>query len=138
MKEKKILTKVLADNQLKVTKARLLVFELLQNKGPQSLAELIAQSRGKIDRVSVYRVIDLFEKLGIARKVTIGWKYKVELSEIFLDHHHHVSCLKCGKIVAVEEDPNLETIIHNLVSKQGFTVTAHQLELQGYCKKCQT
>ena len=104
MKEEKILRKVLEENTSKVTKTRLMVFQTLKEQGFQSIAELTIRLDGKVDRVSVYRVIDLFEKLGIVRRVNIGWKYKVELSEIFLDHHHHITCLGCNRVVAVKEN----------------------------------
>lgn len=137
MKEEKILRKVLEDNHSKVTKPRLTIFHLLLKQEPQSLAELVNRSHGKVNRVSVYRIIDLFERLGITRRVTIGWKYKVELSEIFSDHHHHISCLSCNKVVAVQESELVEQIINRLAGGTGFTVASHQLELQGYCPRCQ-
>lgn len=136
MKEEKLLRKILADNRLKVTKPRLTVFHLLLKQSPKSVTELVEQSKGSVDRVSIYRVVDLFEKLGIARRVTIGWKYKIELSELFLEHHHHITCLGCGKVVAVHEHAAIGHALHTLAHGTGFTVTSHQLELQGYCEKC--
>lgn len=136
MKEEKILRKVLEDNHYKVTRPRLLVFHLLFEQPPQPMTALIQQSQGQIDRVSVYRIIDLFEQLGIVRRVMIGWKYKVELSEIFLDHHHHIVCLGCGKIAAVKENAAVEAAI-NALADNGFLILSHQLELQGYCEQCQ-
>lgn len=137
MKEEKILRKVLEENGSKVTKPRLLVFQLLQEHGLQSLAELTARADKKIDRVSIYRTVDLFDHLGIVRRVNIGWKYKVELSEIFLDHHHHITCLHCNKVVAVKENEASEQMIAKLGENTGFRVTSHQIELQGLCEKCQ-
>lgn len=137
MKEEKILRKVLEDSHSKITQPRLLVFRILLKDGPCSLAELTRKSQGKVNRVSVYRIIDLFERLGIVRRVPLGWRYKVELSEIFLDHHHHIVCLGCNKVVAVKENDMVEQTISQFASGTGFIVTSHQLELQGYCEKCQ-
>ncbi len=136
MKQEKLLRRALEDNGSRVTQPRLVVFRLLQEHGLQSIAELISRSSGTVDRVSVYRVIELFEKLGIVRRVTIGWKYKLELSEIFLDHHHHITCLSCNKVVAVKEDEKLEKVIDRLADGTGFSLSSHQLELQGHCKTC--
>lgn len=137
MRQEIILRKVLSDNGSKLTQPRLFVFRLLLDHGAQSLAELTARSSGSVDRVSVYRIVALFERLGILKKVTIGWKYKVELSEIFLDHHHHITCVSCGVVSAVKENEAIEAILHDLANGTGFVVTSHQLELQGYCQKCQ-
>lgn len=128
---------MLEESRLKLTKPRLAVFRLLLGREPQSITQLIAQSKNEIDRVSVYRTIDLFEKLGVVRRVNIGWKYKVELSELFSSHHHHITCLGCDAIVVVEENEALERIIRQLGGKSGFTVVSHQLELQGFCQQCQ-
>ena len=137
MREEKLLRKVLEENNAKVTTPRLEVFRLLLGREPQTLAELINKTKGKVNRVSVYRVVDLFEKLGIVRRVTIGWKYKIELSEIFLDHHHHITCLSCHKIVGIKADKTLEMIIDGLSKESGFWISSHQLEIQGYCQQCQ-
>lgn len=137
MKEEAILRKVLIDNHSKITRARLVVFHMLLRQRPLSLAELTLRAKGTVDRVTVYRIIDLYEKLGIVRRVSIGWKSKIELSEIFLDHHHHIMCLGCNKVVAVKETKAIEQTINQLASTAGFIVHSHQLELQGYCSTCQ-
>jgi len=137
MKEEKILRKVLEDSHSKITKPRLAVFRALLKSGPLSPAELVKQLDQTVNRVSVYRIIDLFEHLGIVRRVAIGWKHKIELSEIFLDHHHHIVCLGCNKVVAVKENAAIERTINLLAKSAGFVAASHQLELQGYCEKCQ-
>lgn len=138
MKKEKLLRKILEDNHSKVTTQRLAIFRLLVDQAPQSLAELVHRSQGAVDRVSVYRIIELFERLGIVRRVALGWKYKVELSEVFLDHHHHISCLGCNKVIAVHENDAIERIIGEFSEDTGFIITVHQFELQGYCPQCQS
>ncbi len=121
--------------QLSVTSVRRKVFSALDKHEPRSMAELIA-ALPSIDRASIYRTVSLFEKLGIVRRVQIGWKYKLELSEEFNYHHHHISCTNCGNIFPIREDKNLEAIINSLAYEYGFKPTDHQLEIQGLCAKC--
>jgi Fe2+ or Zn2+ uptake regulation protein len=71
----------LKQNGFSATKTRLIVFGLLVNQEPQGMNDLIKKSRNKVDRVTLYRTIELFEKLNIAEKVYTGWKYKIELSD---------------------------------------------------------
>lgn len=137
MKDEKLLRKILEDSNYKVTKGRLLIFKLLQAHEPRTMASLINAVSGSIDRVSVYRIIELYEKLGIIKRVNIGWKYKLELSDIFLDHHHHISCVGCGRVVATRQDDEIEKLISKLGKMSGFSLTSHHLELQGYCASCQ-
>lgn len=136
MKDETLLRKILAANHQKVTKTRLAVFNLLRDSEPQAVASLIAGCKGKVDRVSVYRILNLYEKLGITKRINIGWKYKVELSDVFLDHHHHASCLGCGRVMTVVEDGELEALIEKLGVRSGLTDVSHILELQGYCQEC--
>lgn len=137
MKPQSLFEKILRDNGYSSTKARGLVFELLSGASePWTMHRLIEKTSGKIDRVSVYRTIELFEKLGIAQRINIGWKYKIELSEAFLDHHHHMTCLGCGRVVTVQDEPQFEAMIDRLASDSGFAVKSHQLEIQGHCSTC--
>lgn len=136
-KSKILLKKVLRDNNYSLTEPRQLIVETLWNKEPQSTNELIHKLQGKIDRASLYRNITLFEKLGLIQRVYIGWKYKIELSDVFSNHHHHISCLKCGKIKAIHEEDEIETLIHSLSDKYQISADRHQLEIQGVCAECQ-
>src|SRR5689334_14001769 len=101
---KATIASVLKDNGLSVTKDRLLVFELLESKPPLTMNELHQLTKDKIDRASLYRVVGLFEKLGIVNRINIGWKYKIELSDTFHVHHHHLTCLKCGKVINIQDE----------------------------------
>lgn len=134
---KNLLQKILKDNAYSLTKPRQLVCELLHGQDPQSMRELSSRAAGRIDRASLYRTIALFEKLGIVQRIYIGWKYKIELSDIFTHHHHHISCLKCGKIVAITEEDKIEQLIADLAAKHNFTAQNHQLEIRGLCPDCQ-
>jgi Fe2+ or Zn2+ uptake regulation protein len=111
------------------------LFNTLQKHPALTLKELI-QRTTKHDQVTVYRTIELFEKLGIINKLRLGWETKIELSDIFRHHHHHLTCLACGKIKALEEEPIIEKRINLLAQRLDFKPVDHQLEIRGYCKSC--
>lgn len=119
-----------------VTKVRRAVFEALENSEPVSMRVLLDRLPA-IDRASVYRTVALFEELGIIKRLQIGWKYKLELSDTFHYHHHHISCVNCGTIVPLREDTTIEAVITALSKEYGFAPTDHQLEIQGLCAQCQ-
>lgn len=127
---------ILSNNKQSVTKARLRTFELLLGSDPQSMNQLISRAAGQVDRVSIYRNIELFESLGIVKKVHIGWKYKIELSDIFTDHHHHLVCLSCGAITDIADEQHIEAFITNIASQHNFQVKGHLFEIEGYCQSC--
>ena len=138
MEEKlQILSDILRRNGYSITKPRRLVFELLSDQEPQSMHDIYMRVNGRIDRASLYRIVKIFEKTGIAQRVYVGWKYKVELTDIFLHHHHHISCLGCHKLIAISEDEQIEKLIQELAVKHQIIATSHQLEVQGYCRDCQ-
>lgn len=137
MEEQK-LKKILAQNGRSLTQARRLVFELLLGHEPQTMQVLVSRSRGSVDRASIYRTIELFEQLGIVQRINIGWKYKLELTDLFGEHHHHLHCMECGSVTVLPEDPQLENRIASLAKQALFKPTAHQLEVQGFCQYCKT
>lgn len=119
-----------------VTRARLAVFRtLLAQEEPLSMHELIRQTPG-VNRASIYRAVDLLERLGIVQRINTGWKYKLELTDKFVAHHHHITCVQCGRTIRMNED-ELEDLIHTLAAKHKFTPTIHQIEIQGTCFACQ-
>jgi len=134
---RQLLRKVLKNNGHSLTEQRNIVFDLLWDEEPLSMRELSDRSKELLDRASLYRTIALYEKLGLVQRIYIGWKYKVELSDVLTTyHHHHISCLGCGKVIAVTEEYEIECLINSLVDRYGFVTTNHQLEIQGYCSQC--
>lgn len=132
----KLVQKLLTDNGYRVTQARQKTFELLVSPEPQSMRQILAKAHGSIDRVSVYRSVELFEKLGIVHRIYVGWKYKLELSDDFVSHHHHLSCLSCGKIIDIEDEKHIDEFIASVAKKFDFTPRRHQFEIDGYCASC--
>ncbi len=118
------------------TAPRQLVFDLLLEQEPQSMHQLVERAEGRIDRASVYRTVKLFEQLGIVQRIYIGWKYKLELTDRFSHHHHHLSCLNCGRVIPIEDDPSVDTFIARAAQQYGFIAEQHQFEISGYCQNC--
>lgn len=126
---------VLRQHGQSLTAPRRAVYSALQGEEPQTMHALVARC-ADIDRSSVYRTIDLFERLGIVQRLQTGWKYAFELSDQFHEHHHHATCLGCGQAQVLPEDAGLEAQLDQLAASVDFRVTRHQLELQGWCADC--
>jgi Fur family ferric uptake transcriptional regulator len=126
----------LKDGGFNLTKTRRLVFSLLYKQEPQSINELNHKINGKLDRVTLYRTLQLFEKLAIVQRVYSGWKYKIELTDSFSYHHHHMSCIRCGQVTSFRESEEIEQLIDKLGKSEHFQVTTHLLEIQGLCQAC--
>jgi len=131
-----LLSKILRDAGYSVTKQRQIVFEILNDSEPLSMSEIIIRAKGQLDRASIYRIISLFDHLGITQRLNIGWKYKIELTDKFAEHHHHLTCLKCHSVTPINQQ-KLESFIDLIASQQSFKPIEHQLEIQGLCQNCQ-
>jgi Fe2+ or Zn2+ uptake regulation protein len=137
MSSQAIFEKTLKQHQLSLTKPRQAVFAALQHHKSLPMSELV-RSCSAVDRASVYRTCETFEKLGIIVRIPTGWKYRLELGEAFHEHHHHATCSTCGASIALPEDPALERRLQDLAHRRNFTLTSHQIELTGLCETCQS
>lgn len=121
-----------------LTKPRLTVFSALQGTKPKTMRELVDSLEGVIDRASVYRTVTLYEELGIVNRIQHGWKYRIELSDAFTPHHHHLTCQNCQRIVSFDEPAGFEDMLDAIATKHGFLPRSHNLEIYGLCPECQT
>jgi len=110
----------------------------LLDREPQSIAELTKIVGDTADRASIYRTLELFESLNIVERLPIGWKHKFELSDAFTTHHHHATCIRCGKITPFEESDTLRLELKKQAEAIGFIETNHQLEVRGICNQCRS
>ena len=130
------LKEILKDNNCRITNARLATFKLITDSKPLSIAEILSKAGPSIDRVSVYRNLELFQKLGVVNRVNIGWKHKFELSEEFVGHHHHMTCASCHSVFEIEDEAHIDEFIHSVAEKVGFVPASHTFEIDGTCKSC--
>ncbi len=128
---------ILKENGLTVTRVRLAIYKALASHNqPIGVNTLVSSLSSQADRASIYRNIEIFENIGVLDKVYSGWKYRLELSEKFRPHHHHMSCQKCGVIITIELGNEIEQSLSRAGKKHGFRVVDHEVELQGLCKNC--
>lgn len=127
---------VLRQNHLSMTSSRKLVFEILKQNQPLTIANIVKKTDGRVNRASIYRCVKLFENLQIVQRINIGWKYKIELTDLFNDHHHHAHCLECGQILTLPASLQLENQIVAIAQNINFKLVGHQIELTGICAEC--
>ena len=131
---------VLAQAGLKRGGARDRVIELLATK-PCALSAVEIEdelrSLGRpTGRASVYRVLDLLVEHGLAERLEVGdGQARFERSHPDGEHHHHLVCDRCGRLVAFD-DPGLEQAIDRLSDRLGVRVDSHDVLLRGACQRC--
>ncbi len=90
--------------KLSVTPQRIIIYkELLGNKShpsPEDIYNAIKEDNPTISFATVYNTLETFEKYGFIKKVT-PLHNKVRYDPV-VEPHHHLVCVKCGKIIDVE------------------------------------
>lgn len=128
--------KTLADHHLRATKPREAVFSYLRAVAKPVDMKTITAELPILDRVTIYRIVDVFTRVGIVAVVPVGWKRRYELAESFVPHRHHIICVGCGASRDVRS-PLLETAIHQASRDAGYIEIGHTIEVTGYCPNCQ-
>jgi len=135
--EKKALADYLDSHSLKHTKQREAILDaFLSAKRHITGEELHARVREEspgIGYTTVYRTMKLLCDAGLAmeRHFDDG----VTRYEIEHEHHDHLVCVKCGKIVEFECSM-IESAQDRIVNEYGFRLLRHRHELYGHCPKC--
>jgi Fe2+ or Zn2+ uptake regulation protein len=118
-----------------ITEPRMAVFRFLQEHDPTTIQAVIAALTPDIDRASVYRTIGLFRELHIIDDIVAGGRRMIELTDSFDSHHHHLTCLRCGRHVTID-DHLIELRLLAIAQAQGFEPTSHQVQISGLCRAC--
>jgi len=122
---------------LRITPIREAVLDILNHAdSPLDNQEILNRLNSKsvdADLVTVYRMTETFTSHNIIKQVDFqDGKRRYEIEG---DHHHHLICTQCGKVQAIHE-PCVAVSEQTVKEKYAFTVTRHQLEFFGLCKKC--
>jgi Fur family transcriptional regulator, ferric uptake regulator len=127
----------LKQEKLSLTKPRRIVFEVIAENHGITMAELVNKLTPTIHRASVYRTVKTLEDYGIVKRVFVGWKYTLELTEAYDNqHHHHLHCTNCNKTIHTDHDIALERVINDHARKYGFSISNHEVDIQGLCQSC--
>lgn len=125
---------ILKEQGFNFTKSRENVFQAILRYQPATMNQLV-QAVPDSDRATIYRTIQLFVDLGIAKKVYTGFKYRIELGDDLQEHHHHLTCLRCKSVIDIST-PEIEYAIEQTATDNGFRAVRHDLEIAGYCAQC--
>lgn len=102
----------------------------------EELYNEIKKHRKGISYSTVYRALKLLADCGLASESMFGDSVSRYEPISRSDHHDHLICRRCGKIIEFENG-KIEQLQHNVAEKYGFSVSAHRLELYGVCRECQ-
>jgi Fur family ferric uptake transcriptional regulator len=101
-----------------------------------SAQEVMGTLPSGTDQATVYRTLKLLKEKGLIKQIDLRHNHAhYELAGNA--EHHHLVCLRCGRIEDVEHcgaEAIQSTILRN--SKHFAEIKAHALEFYGICKRC--
>ena len=114
-----------------------------QHLSAKDIYAILGPAKSEIGLTTVYRTLELLHRAGLARKMNAGdgqvrWEY---VRGDHSDHHHHLICSGCGKILNYRdfEKEELELVrkTEDILSKKyGFLIREHNIEFFGLCEDC--
>lgn len=119
----------------KTQSIEILLAEFQKSGEAVSAIELIKRLNSKLNRTTVYRVLDKLEDDGVLHsfldKNGIKWYAKCKncTHSSHFDAHPHFQCLSCGKVDCVTIDINIPKIPKR-------EVVVSQILIQGKCESC--
>ncbi len=133
---------------VRLTSAREIVLEVLNSTDEHlSAADIYVQAHEinpSIGLTTVYRSLDILEQLGIAQKFDFGdgrARYELINRPGEKNHHHHLICVRCKKIIDYtefieDEIEFIENTQDKLSKKYNFTINDHVINFYGFCEEC--
>lgn len=105
----------------------------------EDVYEIASKENPELGIATVYRTLQLFEKLDIVYKINFDdglSRYELNLGT-GNHHHHHLICIECGKVSEVKLDL-LESLEEEIEREVNFKIIDHDVKFYGYCHECLT
>jgi Fur family ferric uptake transcriptional regulator len=117
--------------------ARAKVVELLAGEKCAVTALEMDRRLPSVGRASVYRTLERLEQLHLVQRVEVGGDAAGYERLDPEEHHHHLICERCNRLVPFADRP-LERAIEAVAHQVDFEVAAHDVVLRGRCPDCKT
>lgn len=130
---------LLRGHRLRVTAARVAVFEVLNEQSHLTTDEVAAAVRGRIGAVSlqaVYHVLNTLTSAGLLRRFELAGaaaRYERRVG----DNHHHLVCRSCGEVTDVDCDVQERPCVAP-PNRPGYQVDEAEVVFWGVCPPCHT
>lgn len=126
-------------DQRYTTQRREIVDAIINKKDHFEIDEFISEVhlQGKrLARATVYRTVKQLLDAKLIQKIDAGnGRIYYEYNEA-LQHHDHIICNQCGKILEIKNN-HIEKAIKLECIKLGFQAEYRSLHIYGTCKECQ-
>lgn len=126
-------------NGYKITSQRKLILKIMEERAVPLTAEAITgeirKEKPNVSLATVYRNLNLMVEMRLVNKFYAGSEAALYELSAEHKHHHHMTCLSCGKVINLPTCP-LKKEIDDIANKHDFIVKDHYFEITGYCGQC--
>lgn len=140
LKEKEIFLDHIQKAGLRRTSQRDLILEIFlrteDHLSSEDLYWLVQKKDPSVGHTTVYRTLKLLTEAGLAREVRFGDGKTYYEHHYNHEHHDHLICTECGKIIEFFS-PEIEEMQDKMAEQYGFRLTNHSLRMWGVCGDCQ-
>ena len=102
----------------------------------EDLYWLVQKKDSTVGHTTVYRTLKLLTEAGLAREVRFGDNKTYYEHHYNHDHHDHMICTECGKVIEFFS-AEIESLQDEMAGSFGFKPTHHSLRMWGVCSDCQ-
>jgi Fur family ferric uptake transcriptional regulator len=136
--ERAALARYLEEHNLKHTKQRDIILDAFleaeKHVTSEELYQRVREVQPNIGYTTVYRTMKLLCEAGLAEER--HFDDGVTRYEIEHEHHDHLVCVRCGRIIEFECQM-IEATQDQIAAQYNFRVLRHRHELYGHCEDCQ-
>lgn len=100
------------------------------------LHRLVHKKDLNVGLTTVYRTLKVLTEAGLAREVRFGDNKTYYEHHYNHDHHDHMICTECGKVIEFFSAA-IEDLQDQMAVSFGFKPTHHSLRMWGVCSDCQ-
>ena len=99
------------------------------------LYNAVRKKNSRIGLATVYRTMRVICDCGLATEVDFGDGVRRFEDKYRHQHHHHLVCIKCGRVIEVTSN-QIESLQKKLAKQHNFTPTKDTMKIFGICSKC--
>ena len=122
----------------RLTPQRIMILETVEQADSHISAEdIFTQIHARYPYMNistVYRTLELLEKLGLVIKTDFG-EGRVRYHPADKGHHHHLVCQQCGTIIDIDES-TLARLQDVLMARYNFSASLKHVAIFGFCESC--
>jgi Fe2+ or Zn2+ uptake regulation protein len=121
----------------RVTPQRLVIHEALialdRHVTADEVHAAVAERLPNVSAPTVYATLELFEELGIVRRINLG--SGAALYDPRPDEHHHLVCTSCGAVEDLDAGVDMAAALR-AARRHGFRAERAEVVVHGLCARC--